>query len=159
MMAGKKEGRQIVCTSEVGLFYEAVRKIPPPFFAKMQAGGTKDFGWCRITMVKAENSSSCAGPQGVPMPAGNGCGFVIDIPHHNIKIYHAGSTNVFSDMKIIDELYQPDIAILPIGNILSMGPREAAYACKHFLPTPKIIIPNQYGAFEGMTGTVEEFEK
>jgi len=67
---------------------------------------------------------------------GNAVGFVIKIPNHNISIYHAGKTGLFQDMKIIDDLYQPNIAILPIGGLLTMGPREAAYAVKNFLPTP-----------------------
>ena len=51
VMAGKKDGRQIVCTSEIGVYFELFRKIPNPFIAKMQKGGTKDFGFCKITMV------------------------------------------------------------------------------------------------------------
>jgi len=159
MMSGKREKRQIVCTSEVGLFYEAVRKIPAQLFAKMQPGGTKDFEWCKITMVHAESSSTCAGPQGIPMPGGAGVGFVINIPNHNISIYYTGATNVFSDMKIIDDLYKPDMVILPIGNMLAMGPREAAYSVKNFLPTPKRVVPMMFGTFDELTGTVEDFEK
>ena len=66
---------------------------------------------------------------------------------------------MFSDMKIIDDLYQPDIAMLPIGDCLGMGPREAAYALKHFLPTPQVIIPMHFNSFPVLTGTPEEFEK
>lgn len=60
-------------------------------------------------------------------------------------------------MKIIDDLYKPDIAFIPIGNILTMGPREAAYALKHFLTTPKTIIPMHFGTFDVLTGTFEDF--
>ena len=159
MMASKKENKQVVCTSEVGLFFEMFRKMPPTLFAKMQPGGTKDFGYCKVTMVHAEFPSTCNGPEGINFPGGNGCGYVVTIPHHNISIYHAGNTNLFSDMKIIDDLYKPDIAILPIGDLMGMGPREAAYAVKHFLPTPKKVIPMMFGTFEVLTGTPEAFEK
>jgi L-ascorbate metabolism protein UlaG (beta-lactamase superfamily) len=159
IMAGKREERKIVCSSEVGTYYELFRKIPPTFVAKMQKGGTKDFGFAKITMVAADHPSTCVGPQGVQITGGSACGFVIDIPHHNLKIYHAGDTNVFSDMKLIDELYKPNIAMLPIGDCLGMGPREAAYAVKNFLPTPHLIIPMHFGSFPVLTGTPEEFEK
>jgi len=93
------------------------------------------------------------------MPGGNGVGFVVTIPNHNVRIYYTGATTVFSDMKIIDDLYQPDVVILPIGDLLFMGPREAAYSVKHFLPTPKKVIPCMFGTFDELTGTMEEFEK
>ncbi len=62
VMAGKKDGRQIVCSSEVGTYFELFRKIPNPYVAKMQRGGTKDFGFCKISMVSADHPSSCIGP-------------------------------------------------------------------------------------------------
>ena len=46
------------------------------------------------------------------------------------RIYFAGDTNVFSDMALIRELYQPQLAMLPIGDLFTMSPREAAAACK-----------------------------
>lgn len=159
IMAGKREERKIVCTSEVGTYYELFRKIPNQFLAKMQKGGTKDFGFVKVTMVHADHPSTCVGPQGVQITGGDACGYVIEIPHHNIRLYHAGDTNIFSDMKLIDELYKPDIALLPIGDCLGMGPREAAYCVKNFLPTPKTIIPMHFSSFPVLTGTPEEFEK
>ena len=61
-------------------------------------------------------------------------------------------------MKLIDELYKPDIALLPIGDCLGMGPREAAYCVKNFLPTPHTIIPMHFNSFPVLTGTPEDFE-
>lgn len=159
IMAGKREERKLVCTSEVGTYFELFRRIPPTFMAKMARGGTKDFGFCKVTMVAADHSSTCVGPQGVQITGGVACGYVITIPHHNITIYHAGDTNVFSDMKLIDELYKPNVALLPIGDCLGMGPREAAYCVKNFLPTPNLIVPMHFASFPVLTGTPEEFEK
>lgn len=62
-------------------------------------------------------------------------------------------------MKLIDELYRPTHALLPIGDCLGMGPREAAYAVKHFLPTPHTIIPMHFNSFPVLTGTPEDFKK
>lgn len=159
ILAGKREGRKIVCSSEVGTYFELFRRIPNSFMAKMNKGGTKDFGFAKVTMVSADHSSTCVGPQGVQIPGGAACGFIINIPHHNYTLYHAGDTNVFSDMKIIDDLYRPDVCFLPIGDCLGMGPREAAYALKHFLPTPKTVVPMHFGSFPVLTGTPDDFEK
>lgn len=62
-------------------------------------------------------------------------------------------------MKIINDLYKPDIAILPIGDINGMGPREAAYAAKHFLSGVKTFIPMNFGTGPGLTGTPEAFDE
>lgn len=62
-------------------------------------------------------------------------------------------------MKIIDELYKPDIAMLPIGDCIGMGPREAAYCAKNFLPGVKKFIPMHFKSFPVLTGTPEDFEK
>lgn len=104
-----------MCTSEVGLYIEGVRGISGPAYAKMQPGGTKDFGFAKITMTSAEHSSTCQGPQGIPIAGGIGVGYVVTIPHHNFAVYYAGPTNIFGDMKLIDELYSPNVAILPLG--------------------------------------------
>jgi L-ascorbate metabolism protein UlaG (beta-lactamase superfamily) len=60
-------------------------------------------------------------------------------------------------MAIIRELYAPDLCMLPIGDLFTMGPREAAYACG--LLKPKAVIPMHYGTFPALTGTPEAFEK
>jgi L-ascorbate metabolism protein UlaG (beta-lactamase superfamily) len=107
----------------------------------MQRGGTKDFGFCKITMVAADHPSVYIGPDSSLLHAGQSCGFVITIPDHNVAIYHAGDTNIFSDMKLINDLYKPDVAMLPVGDCLGMGPREAAHAAKNFLPNVKTFVP------------------
>ena len=92
------------------------------------------------------------------MTGGMACGFVIEIPDHDLRIYHAGDTNMFSDMKIINDLYKPDIAMLPISDVEGMGPMEAAYCAKNFLPDVKKIIPMGFGTIKEFTGTPEAFE-
>jgi L-ascorbate metabolism protein UlaG (beta-lactamase superfamily) len=64
---------------------------------------------------------------------------------------------VFGDMRMIHELYHPDIAMIPIGDRFTMGPREAAYACE--LLRPKTVIPMHFGTFPLLTGTPAEFKK
>ena len=76
---------------------------------------------------------------------------------NGVKIYHAGDTNVFGDMKIIHELYHPEVALLPIGDVFTMGPREATYACG--LLRPKLVVPMHFGTFPVLTGTPQDLER
>ena len=79
-------------------------------------------------MVGADHSSGCPGKDGAHdvCYGGNPVGFIIKA--NGITLYHAGDTGVFGDMALIDELYEPDYALLPIGGRFTMGPREAAFA-------------------------------
>ena len=74
-----------------------------------------------------------------------------------MRLYHAGDTNVFGDMHIIHELYHPEIVMLPIGDLFTMSPREATYACQ--LLRPKTVIPMHWGTFPALTGTPEELKR
>jgi len=74
-----------------------------------------------------------------------------------VKLYHAGDTNVFSDMAIIRDLYAPEIAMLPIGDHYTMSPREAAYACN--LLKPETVIPMHFGTFPLLTGTPAQLQE
>jgi L-ascorbate metabolism protein UlaG (beta-lactamase superfamily) len=60
-------------------------------------------------------------------------------------------------MKLINDLYTPDIAFMPIGDCLGMGPKEAAYATKNFLTNIHTVIPMHFGTFPVLTGTPDEF--
>ncbi len=65
-------------------------------------------------------------------------------------MYFAGDTNVFADMQLIEQLYHPELAFLPIGDLYTMSPREAALACR--LLKPKKVIPMHFGTFPALTG-------
>src|SRR5437879_12313030 len=69
------------------------------------------------------------------------------------SVYHAGDTALFGDMKLIGDLYKPDVAMLPIGGLFTMGPREAAYAIR--LLGVKHVLPMDYAAVPFRTGTVQ----
>jgi L-ascorbate metabolism protein UlaG (beta-lactamase superfamily) len=84
---------------------------------------------------------------------GEACGYVIHLPG-GLKVYHAGDTAVFGDMKIVAELYAPDVALLPIGDLFTMGPREAAHAIR--LLGVKHVIPMHFGTFPPLVGTPQE---
>jgi L-ascorbate metabolism protein UlaG (beta-lactamase superfamily) len=121
----------------------------------MNKGGTQTVGDIKVTMVHADHS--CGIQDGDQLIyGGEACGFVVEFSN-GVKIYHAGDTNVFGDMQIIRELYAPEIVMLPIGDHYTMGPREAAYACK--LLRPKTVIPMHFGTFPVLTGKPSQLQK
>jgi L-ascorbate metabolism protein UlaG (beta-lactamase superfamily) len=115
----------------------------------MNKGGTQSVGDIKVTMVHADHSCGILDGDQI-VYGGEACGYVVEFSN-GVKIYHAGDTNVFGDMKIIQELYAPDIVMLPIGDHYTMGPREAAYACN--LLKAKTVIPMHFGTFPLLTGT------
>lgn len=122
----------------------------------MNKGGTQQVGDIKVTMTHAVHSCGIQDDDGSIIYGGEACGYVIEF-ENGLKLYHAGDTGPFSDMKIIQELYQPDIAMLPIGDHFTMGPREAAYACN--LLQPKTVIPMHFATFSLLTGTPEALKK
>ncbi|MBI2956529.1 MAG: metal-dependent hydrolase, partial [Acidobacteria bacterium] len=115
----------------------------------MNKGGTVKVGDLLVTMVHADHSCGIL-DDGRIIYGGDPCGYVVRFPG-GLTLYHAGDTNVFGDMKIIAELYQPSLACLPIGDHYTMSPREAAYALR--LLGVKAVIPMHYGTFPILTGT------
>jgi L-ascorbate metabolism protein UlaG (beta-lactamase superfamily) len=123
--------------------------------AMMNKGGTQTVGDIKVTMVHADHSCGIQDGDEI-VYGGEACGYVIEFSN-GIKIYHAGDTNVFGDMAIIRELYAPDVAMLPIGDHFTMGPREAAYACN--LLKAKAVIPMHFATFPVLTGTPDALRK
>jgi L-ascorbate metabolism protein UlaG (beta-lactamase superfamily) len=124
--------------------------------APMNKGGTQQVGDLKVTMVHAVHSCGIQDDDGSIVYGGEACGYVIEF-ENGVKIYHAGDTAPFSDMSIIQKLYAPDIAMLPIGDHFTMGPKEAAYACG--LIGAKSVIPMHFGTFPLLTGTPAELKK
>lgn len=118
----------------------------------MNLGGTAQLKDCAATMVEAKHSAGAQDEHGTHY-VGVAAGFVLTIEDGPV-LYHAGDTAVFSDMKLIADLYHPEIAMLPIGGHFTMGPREAALAAK-FLE-PKVILPLHFGTFPPLTGTPQQ---
>ncbi len=114
--------------------------------------GTGDLGFLRVTMVHAQHSSSTHGDL---VYLGEAAGFVVEA--EGKRVYFAGDTGVFGDMRLIAEIHGPlDVAALPIGDCYTMGPKEASYACR--LLRPKVVLPIHWGTFPMLTGTPEALE-
>lgn len=118
----------------------------------MNKGGTVQLNEASATLVDAKHSSGAQDKDGTHYVGAEG-GFVIQIPGSPV-LYHAGDTNVFSDMSLIAELYQPQIVMLPIGGHFTMSPKEAAVAVR--LLKPATILPIHFGTFPPLTGTPAE---
>jgi L-ascorbate metabolism protein UlaG (beta-lactamase superfamily) len=115
----------------------------------MSKGGTQKVNEIEVTMVDAKHSSGIE-EDGKVIYAGEPAGYVVRLPG-GLTLYHAGDTCVFGDMKLIGELYQPELACLPIGDHFTMGPREAAKAIR--LLNVRHVIPMHYGTFPVLAGT------
>jgi L-ascorbate metabolism protein UlaG (beta-lactamase superfamily) len=87
---------------------------------------------------------------------GEAAGYVLHLPDQR-TIYFAGDTAVFSDMELIERLYKPELAFLPIGDFYTMGPREAALACQ--LLNVRKVIPMHFGTFPALVGTPAELAR
>jgi L-ascorbate metabolism protein UlaG (beta-lactamase superfamily) len=118
----------------------------------MSLGGTVQLNDVAATMVDAKHSSSAQDERGVHY-VGVAAGFVLTIADGPV-LYHAGDTAVFGDMKLIAELYRPQVAMLPIGGHFTMDPKEAALAVK--LLGAKTILPIHFGTFPPLKGTPDE---
>lgn len=121
----------------------------------MNKGGTIPLNGIKVTMVSADHSSGAQVDEQI-VYCGDPVGYVITF-ENNYRLYHAGDTNVFGDMKLLGKLYKPDVALLPIGDLYTMGPAEAAEAIR--LLGVRTVIPMHYGTFPQLTGTPEELLK
>lgn len=118
----------------------------------MNIGGRQSLSGLDIAMVAAVHSSSA--PDGAYL--GPATGFVIRF-ENGLKVYFAGDTALFGDMRIIRDRHAPDVAFLPIGDRFTMGPEDAAIAAEWV--GVKAIVPMHYGTFRELTGTPEELRK
>lgn len=119
----------------------------------MNKGGTIEVKGLRITMTEACHSSSFDDNGLVYL--GEPAGFVVRCENGQ-TIYFAGDTSLFGDMKMIGELYKPDIAFLPIGDRFTMGPDTAALAARWL--GVKQVVPMHWGTFPLLTGTPDKLK-
>ena len=126
-----------------------------PNVTGMNKGGTAEAQGVRFTMTTAVHSCGITDGDQI-LYGGEAAGYVIEFPG-GLKVYYAGDTTVFSDMKIIGELYEPDVSFLPIGDFYTMSPREAAYAVG--LLGAKAVVPMHYGTFPVLTGTPDDLKQ
>ena len=108
----RRTGATVVANFEISSYLQSkgIEDVTP-----MQKGGTARVGGIGVTVVDALHASSIAEEDGTIVYAGEPCGYVLEF-ESGLKLYHAGDTGIFGDMRLIGELYRPDLALLPIGN-------------------------------------------
>ena len=115
-------------------------------------GGSVAVDGVKFTLTNAFHSGAAPDGSYVGEPSG-----IVVTTENGTVLYFAGDTCVFGDMQLIGRIYEPDVAVIPIGDHYTMGPREAAVAVE--LLGVKRIVPCHYGTFGLLTGTPEELEK
>ena len=139
---------QIVCQVELkgwlGAQGASVGELPG-----INKGGSQEIDGIRFTLVNAFHSSSSDDGEYL----GEACGIVVRLEDGK-TIYFAGDTCVFGDMQLIARMYEPDVAVLPIGDWFTMGPEQAAVALE-LLGNPR-CVPCHYGTFPILTGSPDE---
>lgn len=148
----KDKNVPVTANADLGAWLEAkgVDNIVPG-----NTGGTQKHDGFTITFVNALHSSAMMTESGHSAALGNPNGLVFHFENAP-TLYHMGDTDIFSDMKLIDELHQPEIGIIPVGDFFTMGGAVAALACRRYLNL-KTAIPCHYGTFPMLDQTPEKF--
>jgi L-ascorbate metabolism protein UlaG (beta-lactamase superfamily) len=149
----KKTGAQVISNYEIGTYLAAqgVEKTNPG-----GTGGTIFGRSFSTSFVHAQHSSS-ADENGKSIYMGLATGVVLKSEGEK-TLYHMGDTDVFGDMSLINELHQPHIGIVPIGDRFTMGPKTAALAVRRYFNF-ETVLPCHFGTFDALTGTVEAFKE
>jgi L-ascorbate metabolism protein UlaG (beta-lactamase superfamily) len=121
----------------------------------MGIGGSVAIDGIAVTMVAAVHSSSTVDNDAI-VYLGQPAGFVIRLEDGQV-LYFAGDTAVFGDMRLIAEMYRPEIAFLPIGGHYTMDPEGAAVACR--LLGVRQVVPMHYGTFPLLSGTPDRLKE
>lgn len=123
--------------------------------APMNHGGSQEVLGAKVTMVRADHTSSID-DGGTVVEGGAAAGYVVRLPG-GFSFYHAGDTALFSDMQLLGELYRPELAFLPIGDLFTMDPAAAALACRYL--GVRRVVPIHWGTFPQLTGTPGALER
>jgi L-ascorbate metabolism protein UlaG (beta-lactamase superfamily) len=144
-------GAKLAATYELAMIMIA-EGVPAEQVIPINKGGAVDVDNVSVRLVNAFHSSSYDGKHGT-VYAGEPCGVILS--DGKKTLYHAGDTEIFGDMKLIGEIHRPDVALLPIGDRFTMGPKEAALAALWL--GCGLAIPIHYKTFPLLTGTYTEF--
>jgi L-ascorbate metabolism protein UlaG (beta-lactamase superfamily) len=148
----KNHGATVVAIHEVATFLENrdVENV-----VGMNKGGTVEVAGVRVTMVTADHSSGISTDDGI-VSGGAAAGLILEFSDGTC-IYHSGDTHLFGDMKLIAELYKPRIGFVCIGGHYTMGPAQAATACRWL--GLRTVVPIHWGTFPVLSGTPKQLKE
>jgi L-ascorbate metabolism protein UlaG (beta-lactamase superfamily) len=149
----KQSGATLIGSFELGSWLkgQGVEKYEP-----MNTGGSVALDGFTVTLVQAFHSSGEV-VNGVFAQLGHPNGIIIEAQGEP-TVYHLGDTAIFSDMKLIDELYKPKIGFVPIGDRFTMGARTAAYAVNNFFDF-ETVVPCHYATFGLLDQSADAFRQ
>ncbi len=147
-----KTGATVIANFDLCMWLgnKGVEKIDPT-----NTGGTVFHGGFSVTYVQAQHSSAHLDEDGISHDLGHSNGVVLHIEGEK-TVYHMGDTDIFGDMALVQELHQPQIGIVPIGDRFTMGGAVAALACRRFFKF-ETIIPAHFGSFPIIDQTADKF--
>jgi L-ascorbate metabolism protein UlaG (beta-lactamase superfamily) len=148
----KKHDATVVAMYEICMWLggQGLEKFEP-----MNIGGTVHRDGLSFSMVNAQHSSAVI-RDGTPVTMGDPAGLVVK--SSGPTVYHAGDTEVFSDMALIQRIHQPRVGLIPVGDRFTMGPETAALACNEFLDL-ELIVPIHWGTFDLLHGDPRRFKE
>lgn len=142
----------------------AVGELPAELGGRMNKSGvvTPIGPDIKFHMVRAEHSSEYSWKNPTTgktevLAGGEPVGWIIEL-ENGFKIYHMGDTGLFGDMRLIGEVYKPDLVLLPIGGNFTINANLGALAVRDMIK-PKYAIPMHYGTFPILAGKPEDFAK
>ena len=141
----KRTGAVFIGTPELG-FFARKNGIPDEGgrLCPLNIGGSCTIKGIQVIMTDAVHTSDIMVSDTEEVAGSGACGYVL-VTEDGVSVYFAGDTGVFGDMRLIADLYAPQLAIMPVGGKYNMGVREAAYAA--YLVRPRVFIPMHYGTF------------
>ncbi len=147
----KKTGAKVIAVFELAMYLNAqgVENVDPG-----NPGGTIDQGGFDISFVRAVHSASTI-VDGKPIYLGASCGLVVR-PKQGPVIYHMGDTEIFGDMALVNEIFEPKVGLVPIGDRFTMGARTAAMACEKYFQFDT-VVPIHFGTFPIIDQTPDKF--
>ena len=150
----KKTGAMLVSNFEVCMFLVG-KGVDQNRINPGNTGGTVDCGGFTVTFTQALHSSSYGGDGGQNTYLGNPNGLVLHFPDDK-TLYHMGDTDIFSDMALIQELHEPVIGLVPVGDRFTMGGAVAALACRRFFKF-ETVLPCHYATFGLLEQSADSF--
>jgi L-ascorbate metabolism protein UlaG (beta-lactamase superfamily) len=151
-LAKRHRPRKVVACFELCLWLQrqGVENTSP-----MNLGGSQEVLGTRVTMVRADHSCGILDGDQV-LYGGTASGYVVRLPG-GFTFYHSGDTALFTDMQLLCELYRPELAFLPIGDLFTMDPHQAARACRYL--GAQVVIPVHWGTFDALVGKPSDLQR
>lgn len=145
---------KVISNFEISVYLKG-KGLPDDKVIGISTSGSFEVEGITFTLVPAIHGSGITEGEKI-VDGGVAGGFVMKF-EDGYTVYHTGDTGLFSDMKLIAQLYKPKVVMMCIGGFYTMSPVEAAQAVK--LLKPQIVIPMHYGTFPALSGTPEALAK